>query len=420
MARTATKYPGIVKLGTNNFEIRVRTTCPRTGRAKEVERTRQCSLTEARALQHQWREELERELIVDKAPRVRLRDFATSWLDGRIAAGKLKPSSAAKIAVVWDLHIGPEAIADLYVDDIAPDDIERWIDGHRRKRFAAGKGRASERGAPKVRAYASGTFKGYYTVLRQIVTAACAKLRLPNPCSAVEMPSPGKRRKNFLEQDEVGNVLAFIEEASPFWYPAVLLDVVSGLRWGELSALRWEDVDERRGVIRVCRGNYKGQQMDSTKTGDDEDEPKLVPLLPQIADVLRAHRQRMLATQHPGLAAGWIFPTEKGTLHKGSPLRKVLDAASKACGTKRRITCHGLRHTANDLLRRVADGEVVRAIIGHSTPAMTHHYSHVDEGEKRIAATRVLAAISGDKRVIERVIDGSEGQDSVPEATQVC
>ena len=49
--------------------------------------------------------------------------------------------------------------------------------------------------------------------------------------------------------------------------------------------------------------------------------------------------------------------------------------------------------TANDLLRRVADGEVVRAIIGHTTTEMTHHYSHVDEKEKRAAVAAALALV---------------------------
>lgn len=54
---------------------------------------------------------------------------------------------------------------------------------------------------------------------------------------------------------------------------------------------------------------------------------------------------------------------------------------------------HGLRHTANDLLRRVADGEVVRAIIEHTTQEMPHHYSHVDEKEKRTAVAAALALV---------------------------
>ncbi len=54
---TATQDTGIVKLGPNHYSIRVRATCPRTGRRKEVERVRECTLTEARTLQYRWREE---------------------------------------------------------------------------------------------------------------------------------------------------------------------------------------------------------------------------------------------------------------------------------------------------------------------------------------------------------------------------
>jgi len=196
-------------------------------------------------------------------------------------------------------------------------------------------------------------------------------------------------------------VLAHIEKHAPQWYAAVLLDVFVGLRWGELSALRWSDIDEQHGVIRVERGNYEGR-VGSTKTGNDEDpNAKVVPLLPEIAEVLRARRQQMVAAQHPGLVEGWVFPTEKGSSTKGHPLRKVLEDALDACEIERRVTPHGLRHTANNELRRVANGEVVRAIIGHATEAMTHHYSHVGEDEKREA----VAIVKGDERVVSGVVD---------------
>jgi integrase len=347
------KNAGIVKLGTNLYNIRVRVTCPRTGRRKELERVRECTLTEARALQHDWQKELTASLTVERAPRVRLRDFAASWLTGR--KGKIKRTTAQKIADVWDGHVVNTTLADLYVDEIRVEDVEAWIEDMRGKRSVPGKGKAtgrktkSPRSAPRM--YSAGTIKGDYRVLSQIITAACA-------CGSHTRALGSSRRS----QASVGRtsspwgVLAHVKVNAPAWHAAVLLDVVSGLRWGELSALRWDDLDESEGVIRVPRGDDKGREVASTKTGDDDDEPKIVPLLAAVADVLRDRRQQMVRDQHPGLAAGWIFPTERGTLHKGYPLRDVLDAACAACKTKRRITPHGLRHTASRSRPRESSG----------------------------------------------------------------
>jgi integrase len=119
----------------------------------------------------------------------------------------------------------------------------------------------------------------------------------------------------------------------------------------------------------------------------------------------------MVAAQHAGLAEGWVFPTEKGKLYKGHPLRPVLEAALAACKIDRRVTPHGLRHTANNELRRVANGEVVRAIIGHTTEAMTHHYSHVGEDEKRDAVARVFAIVRGGAGVVSGVVDSGSKVD---------
>jgi integrase len=208
---------------------------------------------------------------------------------------------------------------------------------------------------------------------------------------------------------------------------AVLLDVFVGLRWGELSALRWSDIDDEQQVIRVERGNYEGKVVSSTKTGDEDDpHAKLVPLLPEAKALLEERRVQMIAKQHKGLKEGWIFPTTEGTLYKGSPLRAVIDDALTACNIDRRVTPHGLRHTANNELRKVANGEVVRSIIGHATEVMTHHYSHVDENEKRAAVARVFSIVkgaAGADRGADRSGSTTKSEAEVPEmlggATQI-
>jgi len=89
----------------------------------------------------------------------------------------------------------------------------------------------------------------------------------------------------------------------------------------------------------------------------------------------------------------------------------VIVPALAACNIDRKVTPHGLRHTANNELRKVTSGEVVRAIIGHTTEAMTHHYSHVDEIEKSDKPFRRCSRIvRGGERVDPRVDRRAESE----------
>ena len=69
------------------------------------------------------------------------------------------------------------------------------------------------------------------------------------------------------------------------------------------------------------------------------------------------------------------------------------------------VTSHGLRRTANDLLRRIATGEVTRAIVAHATTAMTEHYSHVDRNEKKRAMEGVLRLVTGAGNTSQQAAD---------------
>lgn len=130
------------------------------------------------------------------------------------------------------------------IDDIRSEDICDWIDELRTKRYAPGKGKSSKRKGPKDWPYSKSTVRGYYRVLRTILVAggaedACrkvGKIKLAPVGDVAKQAMP--KRGNDLTRDELCLVLAHIEKHAPQWYPAVLLDVFVGLRWGELSALR--------------------------------------------------------------------------------------------------------------------------------------------------------------------------------------
>jgi integrase len=160
----------------------------------------------------------------------------------------------------------------------------------------------------------------------------------------------------------------------PRWLPLASFMAFTGLRWGEVSALRWKDLDAKVGVIRIRRGNWKGQ-LATPKTSRSR---RIVP----IPDNMKADGR-----------TGWIFPNAGGDLHKGTPLRRVMQIACAAAGVQY-TTPHGLRRTYNNLLRQVTNAQIVKAMIGHTTDSMTEHYSLVGAEEKKAAAKKVLELVA--------------------------
>lgn len=159
------------------------------------------------------------------------------------------------------------------------------------------------------------------------------------------------------------------------------------------------DIDEQSGVIRVLR---KQVRRNVGPVSRRKRAPKEIPLHPQLAKILQQHRRTMVADQLPGLAEGFCFPFEVGTLRTPSSLQKAWAACLKAAGIEARFTVHGLRRTFNDLARKAkVDAVVTKALTGHVTEKMREHYSSVDLEEKRAAVSAVgkLVPILGGKRL---------------------
>jgi integrase len=404
MKRTKTKRRGVTRLGPDLHEIRVRITDPRSGIRKELRRVERLTFKEACALQERMEQELEGavECPEDKRERLTLGEFARSWLAGRLARDKYRPGAAEKLTINLDLHILP-ALGSYYLDALRPSDVEKWLAPQLEamktpKLDAEGKPILSRDGKPKMM-LAPITVAGRYANLRTVVRAAAKLGHCSDFVSAVEPPTVRKVTTNYLRAEQARKLFEALPAIAPQWTAMLYLLTFTALRWAEASALRWEDLDPEHGVIRVNRGQYKGQVTDLTKTG----KAKEVPLTTDIERALAEHRRWMIEAQHPGLPSGWIFPTwgaragkseeRAGELHVGNPFNDALTRACERAGIPR-ITPHGLRHTGNDLLRRFASREVVMSITGHSTPAMHSHYSHVDAGEKAAAVGKVIELVT--------------------------
>jgi integrase len=370
-----TKHPGVFQAGGGKYRIRGTYTDPRTSRRREVDRV--VLAKNAGAAASALRAEVARARDGVTPQRMRFAGYAASWLARK--AAELEPSTLDRYGRSMLRHILP-TFGEFYLDAIQPTDVVDWRDKLSRTQMPA-------------------TVNGHLRVLRTILADAAAELRTHDPAARVKQISEAKARNeseaNVLTGPQLRKVLGAMRKLSPDVHTCALTLAYSGLRWSEVSALRWSSVDFDTATIAVERKRWKNTEG-PPKTG----VRRTIPIVPELEAALRTHRVRLIAERR---ATDLVFPGDQKKRSESAgrvarfrsrtwianALRLALDAAELPA----HFTPHGWRHTWNDLLRRVSAGEVVQAITGHSTRKMRDHYSHVDEGEKQMAARGALRLV---------------------------
>jgi integrase len=377
---TATKYPGVRLVQPGRYRVRAKFTDPKTGRPREVDQVIEAtSAKEAAAL---------RASLIDgeaaSGARPRLTDFAQSWM--RSTAPSLDEASARNYAQVLEHHILP-VLGDYYLDALTQLDVQEWVNACLRKKWGR-KGKQT---------YSVETVKSWFRVLCGIVHDAMVAIDLPrDPTLRIKfgeqrVAGPGKRDKTALTPEQLAAFLDAMRTHHPSHYGLAATLAFTGLRFCHASGLRWEDIDEEAGVIRIGRKNIRGRVGEVSRV---KKAPRVLPLAPELAAILKEHRQWMVFKQVPGLDDGWVFPSRVGTLRTPSTLNKARKDSLKRAGLPLTFTSHGLRRTFNDLSRRAGiDAIVTRSLTGHVTERMQEHYSTVGIDEKKAAMAEVLRLV---------------------------
>lgn len=144
------------------------------------------------------------------------------------------------------------------------------------------------------------------------------------------------------------------------------LAAYTGLRLGELIALRWEDVplDTRRMVVhRAVSAGVEGP----TKSW----QARFLPLADPAAEAL----ERLQARGDYTSRADYVFCSRLGRRLDPSAVRRRFKAARDAAGL-RPLRFHALRHAAGSLIARHADARFVQEFLGHSRITTTERYMH--------------------------------------------
>lgn len=274
-----------------------------------------------------------------------------------------KPSTLCDYRSTVRAHLLP-AFGSLRLEDVTADRIETW----------KGTLRLSNRTKVKL-----------LTVLNGVMVRAGRVYKLRhNPMADVEKPQ--QRRSTAIEVFSLEEILALVRAADGEQHGAIFLTAAfTGLRRGELVALRWRDVDFAAQRIRVC-GSFAGGRLTTPKSG----KVRSVPMAPDVASALSRLSTRELWTGDDDL----VFPGTTGTYLDASALSRRYNAALDRAAL-RRLRFHDLRHTFGTRMIAKADIRRVQEWMGHADVATTMKYLHYVERPDEAAL--VAAAFSTDR-----------------------
>jgi integrase len=279
-----------------------------------------------------------------------------------------KPSTLRGYRSTIDVHLLP-VFGELPIESVSAEVIERWV--------------ASFEGSVRTR-------NKVLIQLHGILGRARRVYGLPANAAADVEKFP-LRSSGDIEVFSPEEVWALVRAASSEQDGAVFLTAAfTGLRMGELLALRWRDVDFAGRTIRVRASYYLGQ-LTTPKSG----KVRAVPMAPDVAAALARLAQR----EHWVGDDDLVFPGEAGLYLDGSALRRRYKAALAAAGL-RPLRFHDLRHTFGTRMIGKADIRRVQEWMGHADIQTTMRYLHYaprDEDAELVAEAFRLADPAEDR-----------------------
>ncbi|WP_053217695.1 tyrosine-type recombinase/integrase [Virgibacillus senegalensis] len=221
-----------------------------------------------------------------------------------------------------------------------------------------------------------------------------------NPCTPIKPPRPEKYEMKVWDEFELQHFLEFSK--GDRFYVAYLLALSTGMRKGEILALRWQDIDfsnkllaVRQAVTRKKGGGYK---IGETKSKNQ----RTISLFNHVLEELKTYRKQQMSFKMENRDKyedqDLILAANNGSFILPRNLDRSWRPLMKKSGLKF-IRFHDFRHThATLMLKQGVHPKVVQERLGHSSITVTLDlYSHVLPNIQRAAAEQFGDEIFGAK-----------------------
>lgn len=175
-----------------------------------------------------------------------------------------------------------------------------------------------------------------------------------------------------MDMSRLNKIILQDFDKHPLYIPtyAVALATFTGMRVGELAALRWEDISEETIIIR-CSEKYnrktKEYYIDSTKN----DKIRTFPITLEIKNILdRVKKSEMQC----GYFCEWVFANEKGRIHAPMISSCLKNKCRQAGISEKGI--HAIRKTVNSKMRcHGVSATIAASLLGHTEEVNEQYYT---------------------------------------------
>jgi integrase len=201
-----------------------------------------------------------------------------------------------------------------------------------------------------------------------------------NPITAVRTSAKRLRTPDILTAEEFQALLLELSQRERLM---VLLDAITGLRRGELIALRWRDIDLVLKQANVTHSVWRNVEGD-TKT---EASRKPVPLPALVVEELKKWREASIYRSDDDYLFPSIAKNGKQPISPDMILRRHIRPALERIGVTKKIGWHSLRHGLATMLRQQGvDLKTAQELLRHANSRITLEiYQQAVGEEKRIA-----------------------------------
>lgn len=207
------------------------------------------------------------------------------------------------------------------------------------------------------------------TLFKQVMNEAEKKEHIPkNPLRNLKGLKVDQHEHKFWSRDEINSFL--LTSRQHFLYPYFVVAIYSGLRRGEIGALKWDCIDFTNNRIAVRGTRDRDGHRNTTKTG----RFRYVPMNPFLRSVLQEHFEKRRE------ASEYVFLNPEGGPINTNHIGRIFHRLREKAGIKNKIRFHDLRHTfASQVMmnKETADIYVLRNILGHTDVKMTQRYAHL-------------------------------------------